>query len=294
MGLLKETMQAIIRIDRNLAAIRKELAFERDAKYFRAVYQQKPIEQVRSDEQRKTENEGSLFDRLSQLDRFPHPDHLTFGGRLKAVRAFWRLKQDELASEIGVSPPHISNLEADKSTPSAMLIRSVSRRFSINETWLATGHLPQTIEEPATPIATSKVTPLSGYENAKGFDWGDPAGDRPVIMTLDELKQHNAGEPLQSLEQMKEQVEGLMGFYQKTSQDDGIKQVSRVKLTTVCDTEAQWATASERIRELLITKDDRPLTNTILSIAVNGGGSVFDSDREKYHKIIFLNITTRS
>jgi len=163
MGLLKETMQAIIRIDRNLAEIRKELAFERDAKYFRAVYQQKPIEQVRSDEQRKTEIEESLFDRLSQLDRFPHPDHLTFGGRLKAVRAFWRLKQDELASEIGVSPPHISNLEADKSTPSAMLIRSVSRRFSINETWLATGHLPQTTEEPATPIHLGKIVPLSGY-----------------------------------------------------------------------------------------------------------------------------------
>lgn len=76
--------------------------------------------------------------------------------------------------------------------------------------------------------------------------------------------------------------------------DDGIKQVSRVKLTTVCDTEEQWAVASERIRELLITKDDRPLTQTILSVAVNGGGSMYDADRKKYHKSIYLNITTRS
>ena len=76
--------------------------------------------------------------------------------------------------------------------------------------------------------------------------------------------------------------------------DDGIKRVSRVKLTTVCDAEEQWAEASERISELLVTTDDRPLTKKILSVSVNGGGSLYDSDREKYHKIIYLNITTRS
>ena len=76
--------------------------------------------------------------------------------------------------------------------------------------------------------------------------------------------------------------------------DDGIKQVSRLKLTTVCETEAQWSIASERIRELLITKDDRPLTPSILSVAANGGGSMYDTDRKKYHKIIYFNITTRS
>lgn len=91
-----------------------------------------------------------------------------------------------------------------------------------------------------------------------------------------------------------ERLDNVIIYEVSPVSDDGIKLVSRVKLTTVCDTEAQWAEASERIRELLITKDDRPLTHTILSVAVNGGGSAYDSDRKKYHKSIFLNIMTRS
>lgn len=76
--------------------------------------------------------------------------------------------------------------------------------------------------------------------------------------------------------------------------NDGIKQQRRVQLTTVCDTEEQWDVVYDRICELLVTKDDRPLTDKILSVAVNGGGSLYDTDRNKYHKTIFLIITTRS
>ena len=167
MGLLKETMQAIIRIDRNLIEIRKALVWYENPRSFQTKYSQETIEQGRADLNRKPENELPLFDRLHQFEVFLYPNQLTFGGRIKAVRIFWRLKQDEFASAIGVTPPHISNLESDKSTPSAMLIRSISMRFNINERWLATGHLPQTTEEPATPIARSKVTPLSGYDEGK-------------------------------------------------------------------------------------------------------------------------------
>lgn len=76
--------------------------------------------------------------------------------------------------------------------------------------------------------------------------------------------------------------------------DDGITCVERVQLTTVCDTEAQWDTVKKRISKLLITRDDRPLTSKILQSVINGGGSLYDNDRQKYHKIIYLNITTRS
>ena len=167
MGLLKETMQAIIRTSENLDMIRKVLTRD-DDKLFRATYLQKPIEQVRSDLREKSESElplfkMPLFDQLPQLEMFPYPDNLTMGGRLKAVRVFWRLNQTEMSIEIGISSAHVSKLESDISAPSPMLIRSVSRRFNINEYWLATGHLPQTTEEPAKPIAMSKVTPLSGY-----------------------------------------------------------------------------------------------------------------------------------
>lgn len=91
-----------------------------------------------------------------------------------------------------------------------------------------------------------------------------------------------------------DRIDNVIMYEVSPISDDGIKQVSRVQLTTICDTEAQWGIASKRISELLVTKDDRPLTDMILSVVVNGGGSMYDTSREKYHKIIYLNITTRS
>ncbi len=162
MGLLKETMQAIIRIDRNLAEIRKSIAWERDAKYFRAAYQQKPIEKICSDIQHKIDEELSLFDRLPQLEIFPYPSNLTLGGRFTAIRKFHRLKQDDVATALDVTPSYISRIEADKVIPSATIIRFFALNYHMNETWLATGHLPQTTEEPFKHIA-NRVVPLSGY-----------------------------------------------------------------------------------------------------------------------------------
>ena len=167
MGLLKETMQAIIRIDWNLAAIRKALTGEKD-KFYRAVYQQEPIEQVRQDSYLKPKSGIPLFDQLPQLEEFPYPEPLTIGGRLKAIRMFRRLNQTEMASEIGISSAHVSKLESDISAPSAMLIRSVSRRFNIDETWLATGHLPQATEMLVKPTVTCKVIPPSGNTEGTG------------------------------------------------------------------------------------------------------------------------------
>ena len=167
MGLIKDALEAIIRIDRNIAEIRKVLTWDRDAKLFRATYMQKPIELVRADSDRKNETGLPLFDRLHQLKLFPYPDQLTFGGRIKAVRMFKDLTQKEFGDSIGVTFGHISNLEKDITQPSAMLIRSISMRFKIDERWLATGHLPQTTEEPATPIHLGKIVPLSGYDEGK-------------------------------------------------------------------------------------------------------------------------------
>jgi transcriptional regulator with XRE-family HTH domain len=156
MGLVKETLEAINRIDRNLAAIHKVLTKDNDDRLYRATYLQKPVE-----------TKGSIFDRVMTGKDFCYPDHLSFGGRLRAVRLFEGLTQAELADDTGVTPPHISNLEADKSIPSAMLIRAVSRRFGIDEHWLATGKIEMRGDEEraklANILAVSKVVPLSGY-----------------------------------------------------------------------------------------------------------------------------------
>lgn len=163
MGLLKETMQAIIRIDRNLAAIRKVLTKD-DDKWYRADYQQKPIEQVLQNLNQKIDSELSLFDQLPQLEIFPYPSNLTLGGRFTAVRKFRRLNQNDIATALDVTPSYVSRIEADKVAPSATIIRFFALTFNINETWLATGHLPQAPEVLVKPIITCKVIPQSGNE----------------------------------------------------------------------------------------------------------------------------------
>lgn len=160
MGLIRDALEAIVRIDRNIAEIRKVLMWDRDAKLFRATYMQKPIEP-----------KGSTFDRVLTEKDFCYPDHLTLGGRLKAVRMFVGFNQTEIAEEIGISSAHVSKLESDLATPSAMLIRSVSTRFNIDETWLATGKLSQIAENEKRIDEINRtigqITPLSGYEEGQ-------------------------------------------------------------------------------------------------------------------------------
>ena len=202
MGLLKETMQAIIRIDQNLNYLCKGQDRAKIQDAFKATYQQKPIEQKREPLNHVMTNES-----------FDYHDIETFGGRLKAVRIYEGLKQEELASDIGVTPPHISNLEANKSVPSAMFIRSVSLRYGIDEHWLGTGKFEARGDEDLQNVRTmmgvvspSERYPIFGRE------------EKARVMTPEDLKKESAGQPLQTLEQMKEQMENLIGFYSQTPQ----------------------------------------------------------------------------
>lgn len=84
-------------------------------------------------------------------------------------------------------------------------------------------------------------------------------------------------------------------LYEVTPIDnDGRTQRVRIKLTAICDTEAQAAVIYQRICAALITPDDRPLTRGILRVVINGGGSLYDAGRNKYHKILYLQVTARS
>lgn len=147
MGLLKETMQAIIRIDRNLNQLCNPLVAD--------------VSKISKEDVReyKREFSGRVINNLA----FDYPANLTLGGRFAAVREYRHLKQHEVAQILRVTPSYVSRFESDKAIPSGTLIRFASQYFNINETWLATGHLPQTTEEPATPIHLGKIVPLSGY-----------------------------------------------------------------------------------------------------------------------------------
>lgn len=181
MGLVKETLEAIIRIDQNLIAIRKALTNTNYDTLNRATPIHTPVETT-----------GSIFNRVLTERDFCYPDSLTFGGRLRAVRLYARLNQTELADDIGISGAHVSKLESDLAEPSAMLIRAVSRRYNIDEQWLATGELPQTAEEVTMAEAFKQVLMPKGE-----------CGDGGKLLTLD---------------QMAEQVENLKEAYPQTTQ----------------------------------------------------------------------------
>lgn len=91
-----------------------------------------------------------------------------------------------------------------------------------------------------------------------------------------------------------ERLDNIILFETAPIDNDGCTQRVRIKLTAICDTEAQAAIIYERICAVLITPSDRPLTGDILRVGINGGGSLYDEARKKYHKITYLIITARS
>lgn len=161
MGVLKETMEAIIRIDRNLNRLCNPLTVDT------------PKISKEDTHEYKREFTGRVISNIA----FDYPSNLTLGGRFAAIREYRHLKQHEVAQILRVTPSYVSRFESDKAIPSGTLIRFASQYFNINETWLATGQLPQIAEEPAMPIARSKVMPLSGC-GVEDLDQTDPTLQR--------------------------------------------------------------------------------------------------------------------
>lgn len=148
MGLLKETMQAIIRIDKSISTSIDLWRFET----------------MRKDTNRKSAVKEVPRERTIDL-RFSYPDDPNFGSRLKAVRLFTGRERCEFAAAIGLTEDQYIRLVNGKLAPWATLYRALSWRFNIDEGWITTGQLPQISDSPS--IAMDKVTPLSGYDEGK-------------------------------------------------------------------------------------------------------------------------------
>lgn len=60
--------------------------------------------------------------------------------RLKEIRLFYKLSQEEFGKKIGVeSRGHISALESGKKNITDRIVKDICREFKINEQWLRTG-----------------------------------------------------------------------------------------------------------------------------------------------------------
>lgn len=59
--------------------------------------------------------------------------------RIKQIRTFYKLTQQEFADRLNVSRSNIANYEKDNRTPIDAMIALICREFNVNEEWLRTG-----------------------------------------------------------------------------------------------------------------------------------------------------------
>lgn len=71
---------------------------------------------------------------------YPLGGNNSMNKRLKEIRLFYKLSQEEFGKKIGLeSRGHISTLESGKKNITERIVKDVCREFKINEQWLRTG-----------------------------------------------------------------------------------------------------------------------------------------------------------
>lgn len=71
---------------------------------------------------------------------YPLGGNNSMNKRLKEIRLFYKLSQEEFGKKIGLeSRGHISTLESGKKNITDRIVKDVCREFKINEQWLRTG-----------------------------------------------------------------------------------------------------------------------------------------------------------
>ncbi len=63
----------------------------------------------------------------------------TIGQRIKSLRGYVKLDQEEFSKKISCSKSYLVKMENDISTPSELCIRNISFVFGINYNWLLNG-----------------------------------------------------------------------------------------------------------------------------------------------------------
>ena len=64
---------------------------------------------------------------------------MTFGERLKELRKYKNMTQQEFADKLKIKRPTIANYEADRVEPSSAVIAGICREYGVNEPWLRSG-----------------------------------------------------------------------------------------------------------------------------------------------------------
>ena len=64
---------------------------------------------------------------------------MTFGERLKELRKYKNMTQQEFADKLKIKRSTIANYEADRVEPSSAVIAGICREYGVNEIWLRSG-----------------------------------------------------------------------------------------------------------------------------------------------------------
>ncbi len=92
--------------------------------------------------------------------------------RLKELRKFLGLTQQEMADKIGVKRNTIATYESGKVDPSSRTIADICEKFDVREEWLRTGEEPMLVELPpedeAAKLASLLLKGLQGNDEMYG------------------------------------------------------------------------------------------------------------------------------
>ena len=73
-----------------------------------------------------------------------------------------------------------------------------------------------------------------------------------------------------------------------------IQEQNRLTITIVAETLSEIDTIEEEVKRSILTLADNQLTNNILQVELNGGGSLYDYDRQKHHRTLYFTLISRS
>ncbi len=103
------------------------------------------------------------------------------GDRIRTARKKLKFTQTKFAKEIGISPNYLSELEANKKSPSERILKLMEIRFAINKDWLLTGEGEMfRKKEDSVEFVKMTAVPVLNAEAPAGFPALPPEQDEII------------------------------------------------------------------------------------------------------------------
>lgn len=96
--------------------------------------------------------------------------------RIKKIRNFYNLSQEEFGEKIGVARNTIANYEIGNRTPKVITIKSISREFNVNYLWLTTGEGDMFDEKCSCETISDRITDLRVILKLTQEEFGNKLG----------------------------------------------------------------------------------------------------------------------